>query len=296
MKKYAYLITLFQTFYLTAQQEPVFTQYWNNYLNSNPAMTGATYKHAASVLWKDSWEGKMFTDYPYQTTITANYAMRLDHIKSGVGLSYRYDARFVNKNQRYMATFAHHLPIKNMTLSAGVSAGLAVYNVDAILVIGPNELGKPVVSNNPQFTADAGLALRHEKWNVGISVTQLYPTRFKEENFGLMYEFQPHLWIFGDYTFNAGESWKLTPRFQLATDAVKLTDNIGITATLKENLWFGVQTRNLFSGSYLWISPLIGYDFKGKYRVGYAMNIGTEPDPFNHNYISNEVSLSFLLK
>ncbi len=298
MKKYTYLITLFTSLNLTAQQEPVYTQYWNNYMNTNPAMTGAVYKHAASVLWKDTWEGKMYEDYPYQIALSANYAMRLDKIKSGIGFSCRYYGHFIHENQRFLVTFAHHIPIKTATLSVGVSAGLEEYDVHAIMFVSPTQMSPALISNNPQFTADAGLALRHEKWNIGLSVTQLYPAEFREEKFGLIYELKPHLWIFGDYTFDLGETWKLIPRFQLVGAGEEFSDNFGVTATtLKGNLWFGVQTRGLLSEYFdTSISPLIGYDIKGKYRIGYAMNISTEPDPFSHNYISNEVNLSFLLK
>lgn len=297
MKIHTSLIALFLTFNLTAQQEPVYSQYWNNYMNSNPAMTGANYKHAASVLWKDSWVEE-YSWLPRQTTLTANYAMRLDSIRSGVGLSYRYDAWGYSRTQTCMASFAHHIPLGDMILSMGVSAGITKYEFNGAIFMTTTGPQSPRISNNPQFTTDVGLALRHEKWNVGLSVTQLYPAKFEAENVGFVYELAPHAWLFADYTFDLGSNWKLTPRTQLTADENYITDNFGVTATtLNGNLWFGVQSRNLFlKNSNKWICPVIGYDFYGKYRIGYAMNISTDSNPYEHNHIYHEVNLSFLLK
>lgn len=295
--KFTSLFTFFfWSLQLSAQQEPVSTLFWNNYMHTNPAMTGAVYQHSANVVWRDYWF-KPVHNVPYQTTVWANYALRINTINSGLGISYRYDVVGHQKMNTALLSYAYHIPVKSLFLSIGASAGIGVLNYDYSDFSFESPVLEP--SFNPVFTSDFGIALRHEKWNVGLSVTQLNSATFRATDMQYEHTFTltPHFRLFGDYCFDLGDKWALTPRVQLVATRQQLLTNLQLMATWNKNLWFGAGVKNAFyGGSLITVSPFVGYDVKSKFRIGYAANISTLPDGYMNNYMTHELVLSFLMK
>lgn len=286
----------FSTLFSLAQQEPTSTLFWNNYLHTNPAMTGAVYKHQANVTWKDYPLKEQYAPFRYQQTIYASYSAKLERINSGIGVSYRYDSHSGQEFQTGLLSYSYHIPIKSLFLSIGVSGGIKTLNYHY-----PSSSNPTLVHHkySPVFSSDFGIALRHEKWNVGISVTQWNgPTLRLKDSLNYNYNLAPHFWLFADYRFTLGENWSLTPRVQLVMDKISMYSNIQVLAAWRENLWFGVGVKNQINGNAnIFVSPMIGYDIKGRFRLGYTAVISTR-----NNYsmlfrtVRHEAVLSFLLK
>lgn len=273
-----------------SQQDPRSTIFWNQYMYTNPAMTGAVYKHHANAQWRNQWT--KINGAP--TTLWLNYALKLDSINSGVGVSYEYDVIGVNRQHTALASYAYHIPIKKMFLSLGISAGIVniSFNNKYFVFNDPND---PVIpsSNQTFFRGDFGIALHGEKWNAGVSGTKLngYFTRSSGP-----YDLAPHYWVFGDYTFQLGENWKLTPRAQAGSDLKYIYSIVGLTASWKD-LWFGATAANPFDGG-AELGLMIGYDIVGKFRLGYAYEFGVNTHLSNSikNNATHEVILSYQLK
>lgn len=272
-----------------AQQEPRSAFFWNQYMHTNPAMTGAIYKHQANAQWRNQWT--KVNGAP--TTLWLNYAMKLDSINSGIGVSYEYDVIGFNKQHTALVSYAYHIPIKKMVLSLGVSAGTCSIVFDTQGMIFPQNQNDPNMPvGQTFFQGDLGIALHGEKWNAGVSSTQLsgYFNR------GKSYNPTPHYWLFGDYTFHLGENWRLTPRFQLGTDLIKAFTTTALIASYK-NLWFGATGLNVYSGNGFELGPMIGYDIVGKFRLGYTYEFGinTAFQSLKNN-ATHEILLSYQLK
>ena len=293
-----FISLLITAFFSSAQQEPTTVLFWNNYLHTNPAMTGAVYKHQAYVSWRD-YALKNITpvSIPYQQVMSANYSAKLEKINSGIGGSYRYDSHSSQLFQTGLISYAYHLPIKSMFLSFGISGGIKTLNYRY-----PNATGLPVTGHQytPAFTSDFGIALRHKKWNVGVSLTQWNaPTLRTKDTLNYTYKLGAHLWLFADYRFALGEKWSLTPRVQFVSDKISLLAHVQVIAAWKENLWFGagIKTTRLTSGSGLHITPMIGYDIKGRFRLGYTAVISTNNNhPTLFRKTTHEAVLGFMLK
>ncbi|WP_430404846.1 PorP/SprF family type IX secretion system membrane protein [Fluviicola sp.] len=293
-------VTLFLStqFSLAQLQETTSVLFWNNYLHTNPAMTGAVYKHQANITWNDYGLKKQYVPVGYQQTIYANYSVKLDKINSGIGASYRYDSHSAQQFQTGLLSYAYHIPIKSLFLSIGVSGGIKTLNYEYPSSSSSNV---PLVKHkySPVFSSDFGIALRHEKWNIGVSMTQWNgPTLRLKDSLDDNYKLRAHLWIFGDYRFTLGENWSLTPRAQIVSDNLGLFTNLQVVASWKENLWFGVGVQNTWSGSSIFISPMIGYDIKGRFRLGYTAIISTRNNYGGNlfNRVTHEAVLGFLLK
>lgn len=272
-----------------SQQEPRSAFFWNQYMHTNPAMTGAIYKHQANTQWRNQWT--KINGAP--TTLWANYAVNLDKINSGIGVSYEYDVIGLTRSHTALVSYAYHIPIKNAFLSLGVSAGMfsVGYKKKDLIYILPS--GPLVVKDKTSFQSDFGLAFHGEKWNVGLSITQLNGF-FEPRN--QSYNQVPHYWLFGDYTFSLGENWKLTPRVQVFTDLIKLSSTEALITTWKERLWFGVVGSVPISAGFGTVGPTIGYDIIGKIRVGYAYEFWMSNNPFMNSGGTHEVILSYQLK
>lgn len=294
--KQTWITTTFLVVFLhvsNAQQEPRSAFFWNNYMHTNPAMTGAIYKHQGNIQWRNQWT--KVNGAP--TTLWANYALKLDSINSGVGVSYEYDVIGLNKSHTALLSYAYHIPIKKMFLSVGASGGLKTMRLDASeLVFSTPEPAYETRNYNPVFQCDFGMALHAEKWNVGVSVTQLNRAKFKDPY--LPYNNAAHLWVFADYTFTLGEKWALTPKLQSYTDWKQLCSTVALQATWKERLWFGATaTSGGYSFNGFELGPMIGYDIAGKFRVGYTYEFGIRTT-FNgiKNNGTHEIILSYQLK
>lgn len=274
-----------------AQQEPRSSFFWNNYMHTNPAMTGAHYKHHANAQWRNQWTNANGAP----TTLWANYAMRLDSIHHAVGVSYEYDVIGNQKSHTALVTYAYHLPLKNAILSLGASVGINAVNFEYNWIPPStppsSDLGIP--SDENMFQADFGVALRGEKWNCGISATQLSSPLYSSN----YYSPAIHYWAFGDYTFNLGEKWTFTPRAQVFTDTKKFTAVLAMVANFKERLWFGttLSTPELDG---IGVGPMIGYDIHGKYRIGYTYEYWSRKSSFGsiQQNGTHEIILSLQLK
>lgn len=276
-----------------SQQEPRAAFFWNQYMHTNPAMTGAIYKHQANVQWRNQW---VHTNGA-PTTLWASYAAKLDKIHSGIGASYEYDVIGINKSHTALLSYAYHLPVKEMFLSFGASAGIKTMRIDGSKFVF-SQIPDPVVYGdrplNPVFQCDFGVALHAERWNVGLSVTQLNAATFKDPVF--TYKSRPHIWLFADYSFQVGEKWKLTPRLQSYTDGNQMCSSLALTAAFKENLWFGVAGSVPSRGGIYSMGPMIGYDIAGKFRLGYTYEVWFNNNPGLYNDGTHEIILAYQLK
>lgn len=261
-------------------------------------MTGAAYKHQANVTWKDYQAKKvLYEGLSYPQTIFANYAVKIDKINSGIGASYRFDSYPIQQMQTALLSYAYHIPIKSMFLSIGASGG-----IKSLSYIFPDSSATSFTRQNfsPAFTTDFGIALRHEKWNVGVSMTQWNGPTMHQKDSGYYYNLNAHFWLFADYRFDLGENWSLTPRVQVVYDRYNLLSNVQLVAAWKQNLWFGAGVQNSIGGGLDLnaVNALIGYDIKGRFRVGYTALFMGRSSYFSKFYrpLTHEVVLGFMLK
>lgn len=111
-----------------AQQDPLSTQFWNNYANINPAMSGLQYDHHATANHRNQWDG--VSGAPW--TLSGNYGTNLAG-HHGVGITYQYhkigfsSTQEVNLNYNYQFTLG--AADKDRTLSVGVGLGLRHYAI-----------------------------------------------------------------------------------------------------------------------------------------------------------------------
>ena len=82
-------------------------------------------------------------------------------------------------------------------------------------------------------------------------------------------------------------------------DRISILGNLQLIAAWKENLWFGAGVQSSVNPGYsgVLISPTIGYDIKGRFRLGYTAVISKKNNnPIYFKSITHEAVLGFMFK
>jgi type IX secretion system PorP/SprF family membrane protein len=277
---------------VSAQQDPLSTQFWNTLLHINPAAAGLEYRHEAHLQYRNQWSGSYSP-----STAFANYAAKIDKIHGAAGVSYRFDNEGgVSYSHSALAHYAFHIPVKNSVLSVGVSGGTYTYVLDWDFVYPqtPNDPALPRSGDRTSFDMNAGVAFHAPKWNAGFGVTHLTAPSLSMQTTALSSTiyFDParHYYFTGDYTFTLSDKWSIRPRFLAATNGVKAYTQLSVVGAYK-NIWLSGNARStgFFGGA-------VGWDIRGKYRLGYAYEVYNSPLNNSIYYGTHEFTLGLLLK
>jgi type IX secretion system PorP/SprF family membrane protein len=285
-------ITCVLTAGLTFSQQAInTTQFWNTNLHNNPAVAGLQYKHAAHALYRNQWDG--VNGAP--NALFVNYAARVDRIHGAAGVSYTYDVIGFNRQHEVLGHYAFHLPVGERNIfSGGISGGILDFSTKAGWTP-PNTMNDPMLpesSSNTEFTMNAGIAFHAPRWNAGFSCSYLNAPTIRLKSIAgseVSYTAARHYWLFADYTFDLGEHIHLRPQVQLLTDAVKHGHNASVMVLVK-NFWGGI---NFSFEQYAGL--MVGYDFYGKYRVGYSYDYTTN-QLSSVSRGTHEIVLAYLLR
>jgi len=270
MKSILVLITLTSVFSLFAQQDPLSTQFWNNYALTNPATSGLQYDHHATVNYRSQWD--RVNGAPWY--ISANYGTKVAG-HHGLGITYMYDrigfstTQGVNLNYNYQFTLG--ADEKDRTLSVGVGVGFRCFSVRSgwIPPSTYNDASLPGDFLDVKPNLNAGLAYKDKGLLVGIGTTHLTSSRFSDG--AIIYKDALHYYAMGSYTFRLGSSknFELIPRVQLRTDAVFFSGDVNLEAAWiikgKQRLWFGTSYRTSDA-----VCAMVGIDVMKRYRIGYS--------------------------
>jgi len=142
----------------TAQQYPVFTQYYFNELVINPAYAGANVQFSATAMYRNQWVN--FPGAPKTFNFSAHTSLLKNKI--GVGLMVNHDEIGSYKNQHIFGSYSYKIHFNKATLSMGLQAGINLLGADFSELILPN--GGP--GADPSFAH----ALNKLKPNFGVGL------------------------------------------------------------------------------------------------------------------------------
>src|SRR6478609_5726407 len=133
--KYFILSFLFCSFssLVLAQQDPLYSQYFNNPMLINPAFAGSNERLYAGAAYRSQWAG--IQGGP--VTFNFNSHIGLVDNKVGVGLLAVQDQLGDIKNIQYGGVFSYRIKLRTNTFSFGMQAGFTRYTTDpnAVLVV-----------------------------------------------------------------------------------------------------------------------------------------------------------------
>lgn len=272
---------------LFAQQDPHFTQYFDNTLFINPAYAGSRGMLNVTGIHREQWVG--FEGRPTSTTLSVHSPLSYESV--GVGITMVNDQAGPVKQTMFYGDFSYTIKFKNPVrkLSFGLKGGMNMISVgtselsttvdnDPKLLknvtnhINPN-FGVGIYYHTPKFFIGASTPKIIEKGYDGVSKTNLE----KRHYYGI---------IGGVFTLS--NTWKLRPTAQVKmTVGAPTSIDASVASIYREKIWIGAMYRvNAAFGAF------VQYQISPQFKLGIASDFSTQAIR-NYNYGTFELMASY---
>lgn len=303
MKNIVFLSIVLSVFIekMIAQQEVMFSQYYQNAFYYNPAAGGMTKTIQLDMGYRNQWSGiegapqsffftghsevkfrskgkevieEFNTDreniFPNPKTIIG----RSKHVMGGRLLS---DAIGPFQKQSILGSYAYHLRFSKKTmLGLGVAAGWSNYGLNESKVVlleqDDTQYNEFLSRNSNQniFDINAGLTLYGERYSFGISSTQLLDNNMVINQVMTESSYGRHWFAYGMYQFDITEGFIAEPHFMLQTIGnAPFSFNLGSRIIFDQRYWANVAYR--FGDA---LNFGFGMNVARNFRFGYAYDFG----------------------
>ncbi|MDR1172189.1 MAG: type IX secretion system membrane protein PorP/SprF [Bacteroidales bacterium] len=274
---YTLICLLFLLGDVSAQQSPVYSQYFINGFVVNPAMAGSDGTLKFEISARDYMLGVRESPRTFTASGNGRLLRRRTTVKNGkqtsqsgrVGMGgqvYSDHNGLVNRiGLQY--TYAYHIDLPNSRqLSLGLSAALSQTRIDA------NKLDfndpEPLLKEgfgNLAYVPDASLGVfyKEKEYYVGLTVSNLFQRSIHFGEFDYNYVMYRHYFLLGGTRFNTGPESYIAPAFLLKATSNRMyqgefsarfsyRDDIWLAATYRTPqiaaLMFGVRYQNFLIG------------------------------------------------
>ena len=230
-----------------AQQEPIFTQYYNNDMAINPAISGSKTYNPFTIQTRQQWLG--FEGAPLSTNISYHGAL---NNRSAMGGYLMFDKATPALQANLHLNYAYHVPLNydKVNLSFGLGAKFMYYNLD----FKPEDLPPgvdPAYSassyDNTLGDASAGTYLYGRNFYFGFSASNVFESTFNTAigSSPTSNKVFKNYYGMGAYRFRIiNNDWQFEPSFLIRK--MSLQDNVNdLTARIfyLENSWTGLTYR-----------------------------------------------------
>lgn len=294
MKKILVMLSLgFASLSVSAQQDPMVSQYMFNHLLVNPGYAGSKNYASASLLYRTQWV--KFEGAP--KTFVGSLHGPLSNRKIGLGLSISADKIGVTNRYDISGDYAYHIQLSSkLKIGLGIKAGLSYYSAElSKLKIWDED--KAVFPQTTQTSLipvfGCGAFLYSEKFFAGLSVPGLStfdpkrPVTFDKKIDDVINQVR-------HYYFTTGGAIEFTPDFAMRPSLlVKYTWNAPVQAdfnlnfVIKKILWLGAAYRTGDA-----IVGMIEVQPTKKLRIGYAYDFTTS-ELKNYSDGSHEIMIGY---
>ncbi|UMB53697.1 type IX secretion system membrane protein PorP/SprF [Lutibacter sp. A64] len=267
-----------------AQQDPLYTQYYNNFSLINPAYSGSHGLFTATANIRSQWAGEAGS--PETQTLSIHGATDKN---VGLGLSIVNDKVFVLKETDIYADFSYSIyPNENSTLAFGLKAGGSFLDVN-LLELGienDNLFSENINEFNPNM--GAGVFYYTDRFFASLSTVNILKSKHYDKSSTVVSSASDEMifYISSGYVFDLGDSFKLRPSFMLrAVNDSPLSTDISASILWLDKLEFGISHRIDES-----VSGLFQLRLTDNLKVGYTYDAITN-NLSNYNNGSHEFSI-----
>lgn len=289
-------LVVLQSSTVSAQQDPMYTQYMFNTQTINPAYAGTWESVGFMVLGRHQWTGWEGAPETYTFSMQAP----LKNEKVALGLNLISDKVGLVKRTYMFADYSYLVRLnEKLNLRLGLKGGFTNYshNLEEHNILDPNDpsyIGEIDSKLKPNF--GVGAFLYTKKAYLGMSIPRVVNSEFENdyENFSIQGQLR-HYFLMAGAVFDLGENVKFKPT---ALTKASFTSETGTPLQLdltgsfliKEKVSLGAMWRS--GDSYGFIAHFV---FANNLRVGYAIDFSTT-NLKNHNSGSHEVMVSYELR
>ncbi len=286
MRSSVLLICVFILSFGMAQQDPQFTQFYNNRLMFNPGYSGMNGLLCAGSNFRSQWVG--FPGAP--KTFSAWINSRSNFLRGGLSVHFTRDQLGFEKNTRIIGSYSKHIVIGATRLGVGVGLNMQQKTLDGNWIApqgtsGDNSIPSPT-SHDWLAGMDGGAYFQSNRLYAGLSTSQITQGVFKDGTVG--FKTARHYFATAGFRFTPAfaRNWDLRTHFLAKTDAKATTFDLHTQAWYMDQLYAGVGYRPgdavMFSAG-IRLSGLV---------VGYSFDVTTSALK-NHSSNTHEISIRY---
>ena len=229
-----FVLVIFMSTGVFAQQIPRYSQYMFNMLNINPAYAGNRDVATVNMLIRRQWVN--FPGAPFSGS--ASYDKRISGSNSSIGGQIYSDRIGIEQTNGIQGFYSFTAPFENASLAIGTSLGILNYSINYARS-NPFDVGDPNLQmsiNGYLPTAGLGMLYSRERWYLGFSAPALLKTKINSNNQSVIRQARAdgHFFLTGGYIMPISEMLTLKPSVLL-----KAVSGAPIQADLNANIWYG---------------------------------------------------------
>jgi len=267
MKNILKYIPIFIVSCLFSQQEPQFTQYFDNTLFQNPAYAGSNKMLSFNTMHREQWIG--FEGRPSTTSMTLHSPLTYESV--GLGISAIRDVIGPTTQHMVYADFSYSLRItKTQSLAFGLKGGFNMINTKTSGLT-TTEYDPNLVQNSlNRFNPNVGFGLYYhsDKFYLGVSSPKLLERSIDGSLTNLE---KRHFYVHTGAILNIGNIWKLRPTAQIkSTLGAPLSIDLSNSFIYKDKVFLGMTYRHQAA-----IGVFCQYQISQQLRVGLASDFAT---------------------
>lgn len=275
-----FLLLLILSEFVSAQQDPMYSQYVFNGLLINPAYAGTRDVLNATALYRNQWvnikgapkTGVFSVDCPVHDQ------------KVGLGLTMAVDKIGVTSHSSVSGIYAYKLNFPESSLAFGIEAGVGFYNSNNSEVIySDNSTVDPAFTTDyhmvlPNFSC--GMYYYSTNFYAGLSVkdilgssiqSRLYPNVANDVTINIV----SHYFLTSGYVFEISPNVKFQPSFLLKyVRGAPVSADINGVVSFFDVIYFGLSHKSYAS-----------MDILTQVRLNRRLSVG-----YSHEYSTNELS------
>jgi len=274
-----------------AQQDPHFTQYFDNTLFVNPAYAGSKGVLNVTGIHREQWVG--FDGRPRSTTLSIHSPLAYESV--GLGLTMVNDQAGPVKQTMIYGDFSYSFKVgkRGQKLSFGIKGGINLINIGTSSLETTTDGDPKLLQNvrnsvNPNF--GAGIYYHTPKFFIGASTPKMIEASYDGSKTNL--EKRHYFGIIGG-VFTLSNHWKLRPTAQVKmTQGAPVSVDASVAGIFRERFWIGAMYRlDAAFGAF------VQYQITPQFKLGVASDFGTQAiRKYNDGTFELLVSYDFVFK
>ena len=270
---------------VSAQQDPMFTQYMHNPVSINPAYAGSRGTLNAVMMNRQQWVG--IDGAPKTMTLSVNSPFI--NYNLGIGFSLLYDQIGPTKQVGVYTDYAYHLKVTNQVkLAFGIKGGFNMYDVNTLNLQGSQFEDNPKVEKMYLPNFGMGSYLYSNKFYLGLSIPKMLQNSLSDNKNTLLNKEERHYYFTGGLVLNIVENVKFKPSFTFRmVEGAPLSSELSGALLLHNRLWLGGMYRYAEA-----LGAMVKFDISSTLGLGYAYDMSISRLR-NYNQGTHEVYISY---
>lgn len=275
---------------VSAQQDPMFTQYMHNPVSINPAYAGSRGTLNVMAMHRQQWVG--IDGAPKTLALSVNSPFLGYNV--GIGFSLIHDELGPTKQTGIYGDYAYQLKVtEGLKLAFGLKGGVNIYDVNLINLIGA-ENDEHVLLNGVRksYLPNVGIGsyLYSNRFYLGFSIPKMLQNSLSEQNNNLnvLNREERHIFLTTGLVIDVSDDVRFKPSAILRmVNGAPLSVELSAAFLLRDRFWFGGMYRLEES-----IGALVKFDLTNQLSLGYAFDL-TQSRLGNFNQGTHEVFVSY---